>query len=399
MGAEHSTRRAGTWRTCVLVALGVALVGVGCVPQPDGPGQPNGTPLPGGGGYARVLRVDHGGDRNGNLLVSVTLNSRTQQVLESTDDGASFTPIGQIVRDDTVGIHGTGIVELDDGTLLLSLALRFSGDFDAPGFPPWNYDQRTFRMDDAIYRSTDGGRNWDYLSSCARTDLPGTYGGIWEPDLYVDDRGDLNCIWSDETSQPRHSQTLERAISTDGGATWGPPESVVRLPQSTERPGMATTARLGDGTWIMSYEICGAPDACLAHVRFSDDGRDWGTPAERGRPVVAADGARMVAAPVVAWTPAGGPEGTVVLTSNRVERPLVAPEGTSGSTMAINRAGGRGSWELVRSPLQAPQNATCRSFSSPVFPLDTTGRLLEIKRGLDADGRCGLLVATGRIPG
>ena len=75
-----------------------------------------------------------------------------------------------------------------------------------------------------VFKSTDHGRSWQYLSDCTRTSgLPDTIGhGIWEPWFLLAPDNTLACFISDErpANSPTNNQVIGHYTSTDGGRTW-----------------------------------------------------------------------------------------------------------------------------------------------------------------------------------
>lgn len=98
---------------------------------------------------------------------------------------------------------------------------------------------------------------------------------------------------------------------------WGPVVNDVALANYTLRPGMTTVAQMGNGKWILTHELALAPADEIeyaTHYRIADsplefqDAPEWLLQAQ--------DGTMSAAGPYVVWTPAGGPNGTVVVTDS-----------------------------------------------------------------------------------
>lgn len=327
--------------------------------------------LPGSGGYPRVIRLEHAGAADGTLIETDTdgLVAGTQRFHRSTDGGRTFEALPSLTV--TGIIHGTDLFELPAdagslpaGTLLFAAAVNPSGQYPA--------ESGDTEMQLPVYRSDDGGESWSLLSYCLRTDEGGTTGGLWEPELHVADDGRLVCLYSDETDHPAHSQVLTQVVSSDGGATWSAPQVVVATPNPIDRPGMPTTARLGDGSWAMTYEDCGVRHApCKVLIRTGPDGLHWGDPASDGTVVTSVAGARFSSAPTVAWSPDGGPEGTVLVIGRVLNgaNGLAAPG--NGSTVLASVHGPDGPWHEVPAPVRtaAAWDSLPVNYSSPLLPL------------------------------
>lgn len=398
-------RRAGQRRTVLGVLVGsvavmvvVAVVasrygadraqytarGVMAPPAPAGAGTTG--RLPGSGGYPRVIRVEHVDATRGTLIETDTdaFLSGRQRFHISHDGGRSFEPLPSLTVEGN--IHGTDLLELPvdlgalrAGTLLFAAAVNPSGRY-----PEESGDTE---MAIPVYRSVDGANSWELLSYCARTDDGGPTGGLWEPELHVADDGRLVCLYSDETRRPAHSQVLTQTVSDDGGATWSVPTTVVATPNPLDRPGMPTTARVADGSWVMTYEDCGLRHApCLALVRTGTDGIHWGDPAADGEVVTSQDGETFTSAPTVAWSPAGGPSGTLLVIGRILNGTDGRPASGNGATVLASRHGAAGPWATIPAPVEVRSRweDTAVNYSSALLPLDG-GLLLGVAAGTPAD--------------
>lgn len=223
----------------------------------------------------------------GELLATMLLTTDgSVKVFSSTNNGTSWTAVGAIT-DPTFTTNGTSspdFIVLPNGNLILGL----------------NVDTRCVGCYSKIkiYRSTNNGRNWTYLSTAATSSVPVTAEdnpGFWEPNFSIASPGQNNALvlmYADETSVCC-SQKLMRIRSLDNGATWVDRSSAVQLGTSgpggtpdPRRPGMPVVSKLTDGTgrWLMTYEICGvaAPNNCRSHYRTSTDGWNYGTISDPG---------------------------------------------------------------------------------------------------------------------
>jgi hypothetical protein len=144
---------------------------------------------------------------------------------------------------------------------------------------------------------------------------------------------------------PTHSQMLSQMLSNDGGKTWGPVTHVVVSAIATNRPGMATVARIGDhGPYVMSYEVCG-PANCSEHLKFSVGGELWGNPADMRTRVETSDGYYLGHSPFITWVPNGSSQGELILAAQRVYN--VAdnqPAAGDYRSVFVNTNGGTRSW-------------------------------------------------------
>jgi hypothetical protein len=340
--------------------------------------------------YPRVVRLSHSGAANGRVIVSVISHddgNGTGEIYQSTDGGGAFTHLGTIA--DPKAAHGLGLC---CGSLYE--VPRQSGGI-AAGTLLWaasvgqNATKR--RMTLRLWKSTDQGRSWSYLSTCATA--RDTH-GLWEPELSVDAAGDLVCHFSDE-GQKGHSQVLARARSLDGGRTWGPPVNTVAARNPDDRAGMAVVRELPYGIYVMAYELCTrpGPSRCVVHLRTSTDGWHWDGPDTVPR---TGQDAHLEHAPTIAWTPGGGMFGRIIL----VGQVLTLDDGeispASGRVLLTNDRRGEGVWTQVAAPLATPVPArdACSNYSSALLPSADGTTLLEVSTRYDRDNVCRAYYAT-----
>ena len=298
--------------------------------------------------YPRLIRLEHNGIANGRLLLSyVTFPGGAYgegHVLESTDDGLTWSsqPVG-VVRDTSArGLCCSTLYEmpiasgtLQPGTLLWAASV--------------GQDQTGRRMALRVWKSTDRGRTWTYLSACA---IAPNSGGLWEPEFSVTADGRLECYYSDETLQPAHSQVIARVESTDGGRTWGAPVLVVASDDPAHRPGMPIVRVMPDGVYVMTYEVCGVSGAnCATYIRNSADGITWGDPRSLGTRIVSTAGHYFAHAPVVAVRPGGAGAG-LVLVGQLLEDAQQRQVAGSGGTLMVTTGHGDGQWVELTAPLK-----------------------------------------------
>lgn len=315
--------------------------------------------------YPRVIRLEHAGAANGRLLLSyVTFPGGAYgqgYILASDDDGRTWssTPIGVIADSSAHGLCCATLYEVPAA----------SGGL-APGTLLWaasvGQQETGRRMALRVWKSVNGGRDWAYLSSCANAS---NEGGLWEPELSVAADGRLVCHYSDETLQPAYSQVIARVESTDGGATWGARQLTVASTNAAHRPGMPVVRRMPDGQYVMTYEICGVPDAnCATYIRRSPDGLTWGDSSALGARIVSTAGHYFAHAPVVAVRPGGS--GGLVLVGQLLENAAQQQVTGSGGTLMVASGDGRGAWVEVRAPLQVSSvyDNYCPNYSTSLLP-------------------------------
>jgi hypothetical protein len=347
---------------------------------PSSSSAPTGTPTPTtgdaplrpqalgqqGGQYPWMIRLQHSGDADGAILATYTSfegDRAEDPIFSSTDQGRTFTRIGALAPGaSSNNLCCTNLFELPrrvgalpPGTLL------WAGAENAHARP----------MSLPVWRSEDHGHTWSYLSTCYTSP---NNGGVWEPELSMDDLGELNCYFSDE-SDPAHSQTLVRTVSLDG-VHWGAKEPVVALPDRNARPGMAVVHRLPSGQYFMTYELCGTPGPrCAVHYRRSPDGRAWGDPATPGVPVVGPHGQIPEHTPKFTVTP----DGRILLASMVLVNPDGSPAPGDGSVLLVNSSAGAGPWSVIPAPVTARRVSGCTNYSPALLPTGTGGgQVLEI---------------------
>jgi len=341
----------------------------------------------GEGFYPRLVQVQGARRRDPNLLATFQRGG-SGLIFESKDGGNSFTPRASI---DAANGPNTKLC----CTALFALPTRLGhlrrGTLLWAGSMTLQQDPLQMRL--GIWRSQDGGRTWIDHGSCATG-----AGGLWEPQLLVTANRSLVCLYSDETQQPTHSQVINETISHDGGFTFGPPRAVVVLDSNVLRPGMPTVARLPDGTWRMTYEVCNSSPHCQVRMKNSGDGIDWGDPRAQGDWVVAADGSYFTHTPVLSWSRYGGREGTLILSGQIYNDATGAPSMRNGRTLLINRSGGKGAWLPIDAPVAvaSPVDDYCQNYSSPVLALGGR-KILEFATAWDGS-TCTVRFARGLLP-
>ncbi|GAA2615909.1 hypothetical protein GCM10010411_58700 [Actinomadura fulvescens] len=350
--------------------------------------------------YPRAIRLS-----NNKILASLNTSSTggltdMSRFYESTDNGQTFQPVGEVRDPEAANGNGAccgSLFEMPDGTGTLlwgtTVGMEVSG-VRRPAIRVW--------------RSTDGGRNWSYLSSCA-TAGSGTnpWEGLWEPEFSVDAQGYLNCFFSYDTryESGESTQVISVVTSKDAGRTWTERPDVVNL-GADHRPGMPVVRKLKDDSYVMSYEVCGKNQgaaACKVHFRKSTNGIDWGDPKSPGEVATTPDiggGPTKVQyhAPTVAWGPSASAHGRVFMVGGLVkdQNGAILPE--SGKRIFVNTEKGAGNWYEIEAPVQvsftaAPgtEELVCNNYSSALLPsADGTGLLqIATKRIGDPNtGRC-----------
>jgi hypothetical protein len=134
---------------------------------------------------------------------------------------------------------------------------------------------------------------------------PVSHNPPWVMDAYSDQR------------DPAHGQKLAHQSSPDL-MTWGPVINDAAEANYTQRPGMTTMAKMGNGQYIFTYELGFSTDGLptnspyAVHYRISSDPEDFGSAEEHL--LRASDGTIPSSSPYVVWTPVGPTgKGTLVV--------------------------------------------------------------------------------------
>ena len=337
--------------------------------------------------YPRVLRLAHGGAATGRLLASFD-NGSTGAIYESTDEGDTWQPVSNIVASYPAGNCCSGFYEVPQqlgsttpGTLFWATSVFANAASNAPS---------AIR----IYRSTDVGRTWSLFS----TPVTGTV-GLYEAEFSVDAAGRLLVYYSSEERRGQgYNQLLAHKASLDGGLTWGAEVLDVGRPDNVARPGMAVVRRLPNGSYVMSYEVCGAQN-CDAYLRTSPDGANWGPPTDLGTRIESATGHHFTHAPTIAWANDGTPNGKLLAVGQELRNNAGSGlADLNGKVVMVNTNNGTGPWIEIAAPVEVPgaTNNPCPNYTSSLLPSPDGTRLLEV--ALDFVGtECRAFYNTGSI--
>lgn len=380
--------------------------------SPDLTITPDGT-----AGYPRAIRLEHASDSDDVILATFARSGvgpvGTMPVYRSADGGTTWSQLSEI-SSNTAGwdIEAPTLFEVPRNIPGLS-----AGDILAAG-TAWKVGDYTAQKVE-VFRSVDGGATWAFLSNCTATSgMPNSWGhGIWEPTFLVAEDDTLACFISDErpANSPTNDQLIGHYTSIDGGQSWSSAltEDVAFPSDPLARPGMQTFARLPDGRVVMSYEMCrdatNADHACEVYVKFSADGLDWGDQDDPGTLVRTADARELLHTPYISWQSGGGPDGTLLLSGQRV---VSGPTGhktvldESGTVIFANTDLGEGEWFQISAPIivnptggYGPGVPSCPGYSTPAVPLsDGTSFLYFAATWMGQGNQCELRVGTGELP-
>jgi len=139
-------------------------------------------------------------------------------------------------------VFARSILQMSDGSLLASMYGRFA-------------DDKRYRS--ILVQSTDGGTNWQYLSTMAYDpDVVGE--GLCEPCVVELAGGDLFCIMRSSSGKPMYT-----VRSSDGGTTWTEPVQLAPYTASV----FPDLVLMSNGVLACSF---GRPGC---HLMFSVDGK------------------------------------------------------------------------------------------------------------------------------
>lgn len=375
--------------------------------------------FPGGtAGYPRAIGLEHDGTANETMLATFAKGGHdaptTFPIHRSVNGGRNWSQIAEI-GSNTPGwdIEAPTLFEVPRNINGLD-----AGDLLAAG-TAWDVGNYTAQKVE-VFKSTDGGFTWTFLSNCTQTSgEPNGWGhGIWEPTFLVADNGTLACFISDErpSGSAANNQKIAHYTSANGGQSWssGVQDDVVFPADDLLRPGMQSFAELPDGRFVMSYELCrdatNADHACEVYIKYSDDGLNWGPAGDRGTLVRTSDDRELLHTPYISWTPAGGPNGTLLLSGQRV---VAGPTGDktvleeSGTVLFANRNLGAGDWFEATAPVTvnptggyAPGVPSCPGYSTPAIPREDGASYLYLAATwLGRNNQCEVRFGIGEIPG
>jgi hypothetical protein len=324
---------------------------------------------------------------SGELIATVLKNPGdwSVKIFSSTDNGASFNAVGTIQDPDFVKhTSSPDFIVLPNGNLILGV----------------NVDTTKCTTDCyskiKIYRSTDNGRNWTWLSTPVTAS---NHEGFWEPNFSIASDGALVITYADETSACC-DQKLMKIRSTDGGATWTNRENLVALMTTgtdPRRPGMPQVTKLTDGTgrFLLTYEVCSLPgaDQCRSYYKTSTDGWNYGATNTIGTAMAHADG-RYWQATTVAKALPGGP----LLWMGKHFRTAAGSATGNGTVISKSVSGDpNGPWTTIAAPvtLSNPTTAGCQGFSPGIQWVNAGATIVHLQMRPNAAGSCDVWFGTG----
>ncbi|MBZ6372274.1 MAG: family 16 glycoside hydrolase [Rhodoglobus sp.] len=415
-------------RWYVAAALLAALVFVlqavvGSAPAFASPGSIVASPSSGTGlennDYPRIIRLAASADtsKRGDLLVMYSINDtgvRTHSVVKrSTDNGATWTTISTLYSPTPGwGIYFGSMYELPvaAGGLPAGTIIAAGNAWDNVN---WGFQEvQTFI-------STDYGVTWTQRGNCTtKSGSPSAVAtGLWEPEIILNADGKLACHFSDERLRSSgYYQKLVMVTSTDGGVTWGSQVDTVAIGDSSSRPGMPVVRKLGNGTYAMAFELCrdsvgNADQTCRVYLKTSPDGANWGSASSLGSLVQTPDGRQLLHTPGLAWTPSGGPNGTLIIAGQRVvtgsDGPTTVVRPETGRVVFTNTNNGSGTWNVLSAPVTIDPTGDynngpgkhCANYSPSLVPTATGTAVMMVTPRFVAGSttRCDIRFGVGPV--
>ncbi|KAK5108104.1 hypothetical protein LTR62_008758 [Meristemomyces frigidus] len=275
------------------------------------------------GSYARSVLLNQDCETGTPTLLATAAYSQPDGayfiIFQSEDYGHTWTNISRAYFNGNTTLSGGIILQpflyelaqpfgkYQPGTILLS------GNYIPSGFDSTNIQ---------LYASEDKGMTWE-----------ATYGGppntnngapcVWEPFILAYDN-QVNVYYSDQRD-PAYGQKLAFQSSQDL-YNWGPVINSVAYSNYTQRPGMITMAQIGNGQWMCSYEVGLWTDAqgsnesapYATHYKIANSPLEFGSVGDN--PLRTNTGGLSSAGPYTIWTPAGGPNGTIVVSDSTYDQ-------------------------------------------------------------------------------
>lgn len=282
-----------SWRHVarMLPVLLLACMASAVAAAPVGPVQwgATSTVKSGGAAWGRMARL-----ANGDWLAVYTLFTEGApsrlEIARSHDGARTWAVVGGLARAGRDLDNGE-LLQLGNGTVLLAMRSVVEG--------------KSYRL--PLYRSTDEGAHWRYLSTIDRNESPGGRKdrGVWEPALHILPDGTVSVLYANEkhaVDTPAYNQVISQRLSRDNGASWSAETvAVSETGGGAARPGMPVMARLPHAGYVLAFEICGRGPDCDVSYQRSADGTTWlpglGTPVAHqrcGPSILATSGGRLL---------------------------------------------------------------------------------------------------------
>lgn len=312
--------------------------------------------------YPTIIKLCHqkNAEDNGKLLAAFEHWGSTYPVYESVDDGETWQ-FNCYVKDN-----------LNEGYWNEWMPFLYELPADMGNFEKGTiilaatsiYGEGVTDSTITLYSSTDLGKTFNAF--CNVDKAGGIDWGVWEPYfIYEEETGRLFCFYSDD-SDPEHSQKLVYKYTTDL-VNWSKKYECVACADSSLRPGMPSIVKMGNGEYILFYEMVGIGGNPI-YCKKTTDLDNWGDIADYGK-VVSAAGKQFGSSPYAAWSPVGGECGTLIVTAKH----MVKGGSDTGTDMFLSFDYGK-SFIPVDNPI--PYDSSGKSGYSPSLFLSPDGKTL-----------------------
>ncbi|NYT40765.1 exo-alpha-sialidase [Sphingomonas sp. R-74633] len=309
------------------------------------------------------------------------------KIFSSTNSGASFTQVGTINDPEFQTLKSSSpnlfrvpqaVGSLAAGTLILGIVVDTQKTV-------------TSRAKIKIYKSTDDGRNWSFVSVAVSS---ANSQGLWEPDFSMGTDGALVMHYADESSSCC-SQKLVRRRTYDGVNWIDQTNDVALMSDFNLRPGMPVVSNLADGTRLMTYEVCGqaAPLNCATYYKTSTDGWNYGSTSTIGTRITDSLGRFFSNTPVNKVLP----DGSILWIGQYMRVADGSPSGLNGTVMFKSASGSpNGPWATLAAPvtLANPVTNGCEGFSPGLQWVASGATIVELQTRLEG-GVCKVYFGSG----
>ena len=343
--------------------------------------------------YPRVIRLTHQNSLVNGTAANGWLIANAGPVFESTNDGQTWSDIGTVpLAPNSARLCCATLFEMPQtvgtfaaGTLLYAVSACIGPTAADPCTDPQSKPAIT------LYTSVNQGQSWTYQAALVSGAAGSSTGGLWEPEFEIASDGALVMFWSDETD-PCCSQKLAQARTYDG-VTWQAPTNTVASAVYSDRPGMARVSKLPDGSFFMTYEVCGPADKCAAFSRTSTDGWNWGTVTSLGSKITSATDQYFEHAPANFWANTSA-NGELLVVGQVLVESGGATSAQNGELIFVNSGmDGSGVWSTMAAPVPVTDSFTnpyssCPNYSSALLPSADGTSLLEMASDFNTSGNC-----------
>jgi hypothetical protein len=139
----------------------------------------------------------------------------------------------------------------------------------------------------------------------------------------------------------KHAQKIVHQTTTGDLNSWGPAVDDVTSQSHTDQPGAPTVAKLPNGRYIQTFEYgifnnSTNKNTYPAYYKIASSLEDFAK--EPARKLDINTGAQANGSPFVTWTPLGGANGTIVVSTS------------DSNSVFINQALAESSWKEVKTP-------------------------------------------------